>query len=198
MISLYYLLTGNSGLQTSSDHKYWVYLIWIKCSLQCSLLTRLRWPESHQIFPLSVSLSYFMLTFSLKEKNAWEICKKKTERNSVSVNLSCGRDTGSPRSVILHPQTLSGGKKRTSVLQKSPPLLPASPLLPDLSLTTSVCQSRQDFTHLLHNISSVCRQKKKVWERTNQFERPDKCNKPKVYFSAPSKWVLRYCITLFI
>lgn len=34
--------------------------------------------------------------------------------------------------------------------------------------------------------------------QTNQFERPDKCNKPKVYFSAPSKWVLRYCITLFI
>lgn len=138
--------------------------------------------------------------------------KKMTERNSVSVNLSWGWGPGSQRCVILHRQTPRRGKRgaRWNLLRlpKSPPLLPASPLLGlhasvHISLTTSVCQGRQDFTHLLHNISSVCRQKKEKemparGGQTNQFERPDKCNKPKVYFSAPSKWVLRYCITLFI
>lgn len=133
------------------------------------------------------------------------------------VDLSCGRDAGSRRLCYSTPTDCEEGKKRTPVapvigsVPESPPLLPASPLLglhtslPDLSLTTSVCQSRQDFTHLLHNISSVCRKKKKKKKRlrekerqTNQFERPDKRNKPKVYFSGPSKWVLRYCITLFI
>lgn len=129
-------------------------------------LTRLRWLESHQILRL------ILLTFSLKEKNASEICIRlrgeDRERNSVPVNLSCGRGTGSRRRVILHPRTPRRGKRGTLVkpappsgFHPSPPLLPAS--RPASSLTTSVCR-RRGFTHLPNRISSARRQKEKTSE----------------------------------
>lgn len=158
---------GSSALQTS-DHKYQAYLIWIKCSLQCSPLTRLL--ESHHIFPFlrPSRTSHFLI----KKKRMLERFLHSTAI-VLFVDLSCGRDAGSRRLCYSTPTDCEEGKKRTPVapvigsVPESPPLLPASPLLglhtslPDLSLTTSVCQSRQDFTHLLHNISSVCRKKKK-------------------------------------
>lgn len=130
---------------------------------------------------------------------------RQTERSNVSVNLSCRCDGGSRRRVILHPRPRQ--KRRPSERsRRRDPLLLGLSIHISLSLSrlmTSVC-----FTHLLHNISLVRRllKKKKKDEmsagrgerQTNQFERPDKCNKAKVYFRAPSKWVLRYCITLFI
>lgn len=98
--------------------------------------------------------------------------------------------------------------------RRSPPLLPAPPLSLSLSaacvilpfIDLCVCvRARQELTHLLHHISSGGRKSKRKEKserggkrRTNQFERADKCNKPKVYFTAASKWVLRYCITLFM
>lgn len=154
---------------------------------------------------LSLSVSpLILLTFSLKVKNAWEICvelEEKTERNSVSVNLSCRRGTGSQRSVTLH---FSGPETGET---KSPPLLPASPLLglyasDQISLTTSVSEPARFHSSPAQYFTSVQTKKKKTETsargQTNQFERADKCNKPKVYFSTPTKWVLRYCITLFI
>lgn len=129
-------------------------------------LTRLRWLESHQI------LRPILLTFSLKEKNASEIWIRlrgeDRERNSVPVNLSCGRGTGSRRRVILHPRTPRRGKRGALVkpappsgFHPSPPLLPAS--RPASSLTTSVCR-RRGFTHLPNRISSARRQKEKTSE----------------------------------
>lgn len=108
-------------------------------------------------------------------------CKKKTERNSVSVNLSCGRGSGSRRCVILHPQTLRRGllvkPAPAGVRSKKPTIITclSSPrpacFLPDLARATSVCQGRKDFTHLLCNISSVCRKKKKKKKRLRAKER---------------------------
>lgn len=123
---------------------------------------------------------------------------KKKKRNSVSVHLSCGRDTWSPRWCYSTPSDSEGEKMRTC--SKKPTnyylLLLSAPrpadVLPDLSYN-NLCwsESRQDFTHLLHNISSVCRRGKKEKKSPISLKRPDKCNKPKVYFSAPPKWVLK-------
>lgn len=140
----------------------------------------------------------------------FDLEERQTERSNVSVNLSCRCDTGSRRRVILHPQPRQEDSKKEDLPKGAAGVTRLSSAFPSTSLClspalmTSVC-----FTHLLHNISSVRRllkKKKKKDEmsagrgerQTNQFERPDKCNKAKVYFRAPSKWVLRYCITLFI
>lgn len=157
---------------------------------------------------LSQTFSYFS-TFSLGEKNTWILafnCKKKAERNSASVNLSWGRDTRSQYCVILHPQAPRLEKEGPwwNLLQlrsvpKNPLLLPASPLFGlYASLQTSFLQPLFIRGGKISLISWTIFHQSEGKRQTNQFERPDKCNKPKVYFSVPSKWVLRYCITLFI
>lgn len=174
---------GSSGLQ-NSDHKYWAYLIWIKCSLRCSLLTWLCWLESHQIFPClrPSHTSHFLI----KRKECWgDLRSTVRKRRREIVFLSCGRDARSQRCYST-PTDSQKGKKRTlvkpalaRVCSKKPTIMTcfSSPrpvhFLPDLSLTTSVCQSRQDFTHLLRNISSVWRGgKKKKCLREKERDRP--------------------------
>lgn len=128
-------------------------------------------------------------------------------------------ETSGQRRVILHPQNLKREKRGTGgetcagsgLFQEGRyyylPLFP-SPLtadfLTDFSLSgKSFCVSEQARFHSSPAPYFISPRKKEMSERererrTNQLERPDKCNKPKVYFNAPTKWVLRYCITLFI
>lgn len=176
---------GNSGLQ-NSDHKYWAHLIWIKCSLRCSLLTWLCWLESHQIFPCLCPphTSHFLI----KRKECWRDLRstvRKRQREIVFLSICHVEETPGHSAVLFYTHRLREGKKRTlvkpalaRVCSKKPTIMTcfSSPrpvwFLPDLSLTTSVCQSRQDFTHLLRNISSVWRKKKKrnVWERRKETD----------------------------
>lgn len=89
------------------------------------------------------------------------------------------------------------------------PLLSLACALPSRPLSNNLCVTEQARFHssscTIFHLKQESKKKKKAEtserdgkRQTNQFERPDKCNKPKVYFSAPSKWVLRYCITLFM
>ena len=97
-----------------------------------------------------------------------------------------------------------GARKRTLMkpAAESPKhylLLLSTACTPPLQTSNNLCLSEQARFH-----SSLAqyffRRKEKTsrMRRTNQFERPDKFNKLKVYFRAFFKWVLRYCITLFM
>lgn len=186
------------------NHKYHAHLIWIDCSLlldsvgldptrSCSVCTPL-----HRL-PV-------LLAPSLKAQSAREICAQRdgrqTGKSNVSVSLSRGCDVGSRRCVTRHRPRV----RRT--FEKEPPSWPASsqpsiriPL--SLSLQWPRCVSLISCT-IFHRCADGKERRKGEtsvgWgeRQTNQFERPDKCNNVKVYFRAPSKWVLRYYITLFI
>lgn len=127
-------------------------------------------------------------------------------RGEVMFLSVCHADATSGRGAALLDTGLGYGERET--FEKEPPSWPASsqpsvriPL--SLSLQWPRCVSLISCT-IFHRCADGKERRKGEtsvgWgeRQTNQFERPDKCNKVKVYFRAPSKWVLRYYITLFI
>lgn len=209
-LNIIWFTIEDSGIQ-NYNHKYWAYLIWIKCSLLLDSAGLN--PTGSFLVCIPPHTSHFLI----KSKECLrDLCStgRKGQGEIVFLSICHADEAPGHGAVLFYTVRLREGEKEElgetcSGFQKAHHyylllLCSASYASVHMSLTTSVCQGGQDFTHLLRNISSVCRQKKKKKEtsarggQTNQFERPDKCNKPKVYFSAPSKWVLRYCITLFI
>lgn len=141
-------------------------------------------------------------------------CKKK-EREIVFLSICHVDETPGHSAVLFYTRRLWEGSKMTLV--KPAParvcskkayhyyllLLCSACIRPCRLLSNNLCVSEQARFHsspaqYFISLRGGEMSEKEGKRQTNQFERPDKCNKPKVYFSAPSKWVLRYCITLFM
>lgn len=189
-------IIGDSVIQ-NCNRKYHAHLIWMDCSSlldsvgldptrSCSECTPLR------RLPLLPALS-------LRAQNAWEICarpdRRQTGRRNVSVDLSHRCVVVSRRCVIRHRP---GVRRARDLSERATVHIP----LP-LPLQWPQCLSLISCT-IFHRCADGKERRKGEtsagWaeRQTNQFERADKCNKAKVYFRAPSEWVLRYYITLFI
>lgn len=192
---------GNSGIQ---NHKYWAYLIWVKHSHQCFLLTWLCWlfPRPHPF-----DTSHFLIKRKEYLRDLYSTVRQR-QREIVFVS-SCHLDD---TRCIQHPRTLRREKEDLGEtcfgsVPKKPhryylPLLSLACVLPSRPLSNNLCVTHHSSSctifHLKQEKKKAETSEREGKRQTNQFERPDKCNKPKVYFSAPSKWVLRYCITLFM
>lgn len=134
---------------------------------------------------------------------------RKRQREIVFLSIChAGEAPGHGAPLFYTSQTLRRGK-RGARWNKKPTIITcrSSPrpvcFRPDLFNDLCVSEPARFHSSPAQYFTSVQTKKKKTETsarggQTNQFERADKCNKPKVYFSTPTKWVLRYCITLFI
>lgn len=136
-----------------------------------------------------------LLALSLKAQNAREICCSTRQKADRQKFLSI-RHTECDVVSLLN--TGLGYGERETFFKEPPPASPRLSPFCDLgAFHSSPCK-------LFHRCADGKQRRKGEssagWRerQTDQFERPDKCNKAKVYFRAPSEWVLRYYITLFI
>lgn len=121
--------------------------------------------------------------------------KKRTQRNSVPVSLSYGRDTRVTAPVLFYTHRDSGRRRRKNPAPESPPIITclSSPRPADRCATASVCHSRRRSSPA-HCFIRLHKRKKgpiSLRDLTNAIS-------PGFVSVLPPNGFLRYCITRFI